>query len=71
MDNWKGFELWELESVIPLESEKEEVKKTVKAITSLSGDTVKRLFPEKVVHLSARRQGMKLKHALQIAEGMD
>jgi hypothetical protein len=38
-------------------------------ITSLSADTLKRRYPELIVHLSDRRVGMKLKHALAIAAG--
>jgi hypothetical protein len=52
----------ELESVRPLKPDVEE-------ITSLPPDTVKRRFPNLIVKLSARRVGMKLKHALAIANG--
>jgi hypothetical protein len=38
-------------------------------ITNLSADTIKRRHPQFVVKLSARRAGMKLKHALAIASG--
>jgi hypothetical protein len=51
----------ELESVKPLSK--------VSEITSLSVDTIERRFSEYVVHLSPRRKGMKLKHALEIARG--
>jgi hypothetical protein len=52
----------ELESVKPLSPD-------VKQITSLSVDTIKRRYPQLVVHLSDRRLGMKLRHALEIASG--
>jgi hypothetical protein len=57
----------ELESVIPLASKDE--KPTVETITSLSPDTIKRKYSEYVVGLSDRRQGMKLRNALKIANG--
>ena len=41
----------------------------VEKITSLSGDNLRRNYPEYVVKLSPRRDGMKLKHALAIADG--
>lgn len=56
----------QLESVIPLGGEKEP---NVEKITSLSPDSIKRDYANKVVRLSARRLGMKLKHALEIAAG--
>jgi len=52
----------ELESIRPL-------KPDVTEITNLPPDTVKRRYPHLVVQLSARRIGMKLKHALAIAAG--
>jgi hypothetical protein len=51
----------ELESIEPMWK--------VEKITSLDRDTVKRRYPARVVQLSDRRQGMKLKDALAIAEG--
>jgi hypothetical protein len=51
----------ELESVKPLDVAEE--------MTSLSRDTIKRRYPKYVVQLSPRREGMKLKHILQIAGG--
>jgi hypothetical protein len=51
----------ELESVKPLPE--------VEKITSLSSDTLKRHHPDKIVKLSPRREGMKLRHALAIANG--
>ena len=51
----------ELESVKPLPE--------VEKITSLSTDTLKRHHPDKIVKLSPRREGMKLRHALAIANG--
>jgi hypothetical protein len=56
----------ELESSIPLSAAE---GTSVEKITSLSEDTIRRRFPEFVVQLSARRSGMKLKHALAIAAG--
>lgn len=52
----------ELESVKPL-------KPDVEKITSLSSDTLKRHYPDRVVKLSPRREGMKLRDALAIASG--
>jgi hypothetical protein len=52
----------ELESVKPLHPD-------VEQITSLSADTIKRRHSNKIVHLSDRRVGMKLKDALAIAAG--
>ena len=51
--------------------ELESVKKmsVVEEITSLSGDNLRRNYPEYVVKLSPRRDGMQLKHALAIANG--
>lgn len=42
---------------------------TVEEITSLSADTLKRRYPDRVVHLSEGRVGMTLGNALEIAEG--
>ena len=52
----------ELESVKLLRPDCEE-------ITSLSRDTIKRRYSHLIVQLSPRREGMKLRHALQIAAG--
>jgi hypothetical protein len=51
--------------------ELESVKKmpVVEEITSLSADNLRRNYAEYVVKLSPRRDGMKLKHALAIANG--
>src|SRR5215831_3736575 len=51
--------------------ELESVKKmsVVEEITSLSGDNLRRNYPDLIVKLSPRRDGMKLKHALAIANG--
>jgi len=51
--------------------ELESVKKmpVVEKITSLSGDNLRRNYPDFIVKLSPRRDGMKLKHALAIANG--
>jgi hypothetical protein len=51
----------ELESVIP--------PSKAEQITSLSWDTIQRNHKDKVVDLSPRRRGMKLKDALAIAAG--
>jgi hypothetical protein len=70
----------DLERVIPLASkprkkkggkqeETAEPKITAEQITSLSADSLKRLFPDKIRQLSERRCGMKMKDALHIAEG--
>jgi len=49
--------------------ELESVKKmpVVEEITSLSADTIRRTYPEFIIKLSPRRDGMKLKDALAIA----
>jgi hypothetical protein len=51
--------------------ELESVKKmpVVEEITSLSADNLRRTYADYIVKLSARRDGMKLKHALAIAAG--
>src|SRR5262245_5917966 len=41
----------------------------VEKITGLSGDTIRRTYPQFVIKLSARRDGMQLKNALAIANG--
>ena len=56
-----GLTPLELESVIKMDE--------VERITSLSRETVGRVYPKLVVKLSPRRSGMKLKHALAIAAG--
>jgi len=58
----------ELEAVIPLDTTQPGVT-TVKTVTSLSSDNVKRNFPGFVVRLSPKREGMKLRNALMIAAG--
>jgi len=62
------FDRLRLESVIPLQSKKPDIE-TVRTITSLSADNVKRNFPHLVVQLSPKREGMQLKNALAIAAG--
>ena len=59
----------ELESIIPLEAEPGVT--SVETITTLSAETQRREYPEFVIQLSPRRQGMKLKHALRIAGTAD
>lgn len=56
----------ELQSIIPLESDDET---SGKSVTSLSGDTLKRRYPDAIVEVSPRRVGIKLKDALAIADG--
>ena len=51
----------ELERVLPMPK--------VEEITSLSVDSLKRHHKDKIVNLSPRRRGMKLKHSLAIANG--
>jgi hypothetical protein len=41
----------------------------VEKITSLSPESLRRLYPGYIVKLGPRRDGMKLKHALLIANG--
>ena len=52
-----------------IELESVQRMKVVEKITSLSGDNLRRTYPDFVVKLSPRRDGMKLKHALAIANG--
>jgi hypothetical protein len=54
--------------VIPLESEDPD-KETVRKITTLSAEAQKRNYPQFIVKLSARREGMQLGNALKIAAG--
>jgi hypothetical protein len=56
----------ELQSVIPLETEAVGVT-SVKAVTSLSAETIRRRYPQYVIQLTPSRQGMKLRDALAIA----
>jgi hypothetical protein len=57
----------DLESIIPLATTKG--GRDAEQITGLSADTIKRRFPEYVKQLSERRRGIKLRHALEIADG--
>jgi hypothetical protein len=41
----------------------------VSALSGLSVDTIKRNHPDKIMQLSKRRKGMKLKHALNLNLG--
>ena len=68
----------DLESVIPLqrsrpkkrsEDKAEEGPHTAEEITGLSADTLKRRHSKRVLHLSERRRGMKLRDALAISNG--
>jgi hypothetical protein len=56
---------------LPSWIELESVQKmpVVEKITSLSADTIRRNYADYIVELSPRRDGMKLKHALAIANG--
>jgi hypothetical protein len=51
----------ELESVVKMPA--------ASKITSLSPDTIRREYSDYVVQLSARRDGVKLRHCLEIAAG--
>jgi hypothetical protein len=52
----------ELERVLPLTE--------IEEITSLSPDSVRRHHRDKLIHISPRRLGMKLKDVLAITNGM-
>jgi hypothetical protein len=58
----------ELESMIPLDTSKPGVT-TVKTITTLSSDSIKRNYSQYVVRMSPKREAMKMRHALKIAAG--
>jgi hypothetical protein len=58
----------QMERVVPLESEKADTT-TARTITSLSADALKRNYPDMVVQLSPRREGMRVCDALKIARG--
>ena len=58
----------EAEKVIPLEL-KNPQKMTVQRLTTLSAETVRRRYAEFVIDLSPGRQGMKVRKALEIADG--
>jgi hypothetical protein len=53
----------------PIELESVKLLRDVEKITSLSEYTIRRRYSQFLVKLSARRTGMKLKHALSIASG--
>jgi hypothetical protein len=55
------------ESLIPLEAP--EGKLSGRSITSLSGDAIRDHYGHLVVQLTTKRQGLKVKHALAIADG--
>ena len=57
----------ELDRVIPLEDKKNPAARSVRVITTLSPDTIKRHYPDKVRQLSPRRLGMTIRNALAIA----
>ena len=50
----------ELESVLPLEAEPGVT--SVETVTTLSAETQRREYPEFIIQLSPRRQGMNCKH---------
>jgi hypothetical protein len=52
-----------------IELESVKVMGEVETITTLSRETIKRRYGRYVVRLSARREGMKLRHALAITRG--
>lgn len=52
-----------------LELESVKLMAEAEQITTLSADTIKRRYPDWVVRLSPRREGIKLRHILQIAGG--
>jgi hypothetical protein len=56
----------DLESIIPLVSGKG--GRDAEQVTGLSADSIKRHYPQFVKQLSKRRRGIKLRHALQIAD---
>jgi hypothetical protein len=55
-------------AIIPLESTKPE-KVSVRSLTDLSPDTIKRNFSKYVVQLTPKREGMAMGDALKIAAG--
>jgi hypothetical protein len=52
-----------------LELESVQKMQQAEQITSLSPDSLRRLYPHLVVKLSERRDGIKLRHCLEIANG--
>jgi hypothetical protein len=58
----------EMMRAIPLESDRPGVE-TARTITSLSADTLKRNFPNLIIKLSERREGMQRGNAFKIAAG--
>jgi hypothetical protein len=52
-----------------IELESVQKMKVVEKITSLSGDNIRRNYPHLVVRLSPRRDGLRLRDALAIANG--
>ena len=56
----------ELRSLIPLETTKRDAV-SVRKITTASPETIKREYPEFVVKISDKREGMTLANALRIA----
>lgn len=58
------------ERVIPLTTTRKDREiLTVKDLTSLSADALKKNYPELIVKVSEKRLGMKLKNALAISNG--
>jgi hypothetical protein len=56
----------ELRSLIPLETTKRDAV-SVRKITTASPETIKREYPDLVVKISDKREGMTLANALRIA----
>jgi hypothetical protein len=56
-------------SLPPLMLERVLSMREAEEMTSLSAETLERLFPQFVIRLSPRRRGVKLKHCLAITEG--
>lgn len=59
----------ELEANIPLKTTVAGKKLDGERVAGISADTIKREYPQYVKQLSKRRVGIKLRHALEIANG--
>jgi hypothetical protein len=62
---------WERRRILKLstKSKKPRSQPTAEEITSLSADTLKRKYADRIKHLADKRVGMSLGDALDIAEG--
>jgi hypothetical protein len=58
--NYPRSERLELERIAPLPE--------AARLCGLSPDTIKRRYPDKIIRLSPRRLGMRVKHALMLQE---